>query len=57
MIGDPKEVDFAKYCKKCKHFETQDYEEPCNECLENQAMQDSHKPMNFEEKDGKSWSN
>ena len=57
MIGDPKEVDFAKYCKKCKHFDTQDYEEPCNECLENPAMQDSHKPMHFEEKDSKAWSN
>lgn len=56
MIGDPKEVDFAKYCKKCRHFDTQEYEDPCNECLENPAMQDSHKPLNFEEKDGKKWS-
>lgn len=55
MIGDPKEVDFAKYCKRCRYFDTQEYEEPCNECLENPAMQDSHKPMNFEEKDGKAW--
>ncbi len=57
MIGDPKEVRFDLYCKKCRYFDTQDYEEPCNECLENPAMQDSHKPMHFEEKDGKAWSN
>lgn len=28
-----KEVDFETYCKKCKHSETESWDEPCSECL------------------------
>ena len=28
-----KEVNYAKYCKTCKFFETREKDEPCFECL------------------------
>ena len=54
MIGDLKEVRFDKYCPKCKHLNDQpdpdsDAVYICDECLENPGMEDSHKPLNFEE--------
>lgn len=51
MIGDLKHVDYRKYCPKCKYNDQQDYEDPCNECMDNPVNQDSHKPINFEEKE------
>ena len=46
-----KEVHFHEYCKKCKHKEVEDIEEPCNECLDNPVNLYSHKPVKFEEKE------
>lgn len=43
-----KEVFFCKYCGVCKHADIKDFEEPCNECLENTYNIQSHKPVNFE---------
>lgn len=45
-----KEVYFGQYCKKCKHYEKPDVEDPCNECLDNPINVHSHKPVNYEEK-------
>ena len=45
------EVYFHEYCEKCKHWEVPDYEEPCNECLENPMALHTHKPVKFEEKE------
>lgn len=50
MIGDLKIVEYDKYCCKCKHENVPDYEDPCNECLNNPGNVDSHKPVKFEEK-------
>ena len=49
MIGDEKEVYFAKWCPKCENNELSEFEDPCNECLYSPANQDSHKPINFKE--------
>lgn len=51
MIGDYKFVEYDKYCNKCKHSECYEGDDPCNECLTNPAMIDSHKPMHFEERE------
>lgn len=45
-----KEVRFDLYCKKCKHCDKKEDEEPCDECLSNPVNLYSHKPINFEEK-------
>ena len=51
MAGDKREVWCASYCKKCKYKDLEGYEEPCNECLNQPFMIDSHKPLNFKEED------
>lgn len=53
MIGDNKEVFFQKYCPTCKHEAESEFdvESPCYECLDNPVNQDSHKPVNWEEKE------
>lgn len=50
-MNNTKEVDFLTYCPKCKHYNKLDYEEPCNECLKQGFMIDSHKPLNFKQKE------
>lgn len=45
-----KEVDFASWCKKCKHRRCSEDEEPCRECLDVPGREDSHKPIKWEEK-------
>ena len=50
MIDNYKEVRFDLYCKKCKHCNKKEDEEPCDECLSNPVNLYSHKPINFEEK-------
>lgn len=52
-MNNTKEVYFLDYCPKCKHYQKLDYEDPCNDCLAQPFMMDSHKPMNFEEKEKK----
>lgn len=49
-MSNTKEVYFVEYCSKCEHYNKADYEEPCNNCLAQPFMMDSHKPMNFKEK-------
>lgn len=44
-----KEVRFDLYCKKCKFFENEEYEDPCDECLNYPSNTYSHKPLYFEE--------
>jgi hypothetical protein len=51
MIGDLKHVNYDKYCEKCKYFKQPDYEDPCDECMDNPVNQDSYKPIKFEEKE------
>lgn len=47
MIGDYKEVFFDIYCPACEHYRKPEVADPCAECLDNPAMVDSHKPLNF----------
>ena len=47
-------VDFEKYCKDCEYKDTEDYKDPCHECLNNPSNEHSHKPINFKKKEKKS---
>ena len=51
METDTKEVNFRLYCPKCAHYKLKETEEPCNECLAQGFNYDSHKPINYKEKD------
>lgn len=47
-----KEVYFGQYCSHCKHSGKEEDESPCDECLSETANLYSHKPVNWEAKDG-----
>ena len=51
MDDSYKEVRFDQYCQKCKHYNKNEDEEPCDQCLNNPTNLYSHKPINFEEKE------
>lgn len=44
-----KEVYYDEYCYICKYKNTEETEDPCNECLTQPYNFDSHKPINFKE--------
>lgn len=44
-----KEVYFHLYCSNCKHSDKKEYEDPCNECLNSECREDSHKPLMYQE--------
>ena len=46
-----KEVRFDEYCKKCKHWNLPESEDPCDLCLENPSNEWSRKPVYFEEEE------
>lgn len=46
-----KEVYFHEYCMTCRYGMLKDQEEPCFECLDNPLNYQSHKPVNYEDKD------
>lgn len=48
-INNKKEVYFAQYCGKCKYEHLQGDEDPCDECLEHNWNENSHKPVKYEE--------
>lgn len=48
-----KEVRFDEYCPKCVNYEKSESEDPCWDCLNQGWNYDSHKPLYFEEKEGK----
>ena len=50
MEYEYKEVEFWKYCEKCKHYEVEDVKDPCNDCLDETVNLHSTKPVYFEEK-------
>lgn len=52
QIGETREVYFGEYCEKCLHFEKNDDEEPCCDCLEEPVAENSHKPVKFVSKNG-----
>lgn len=42
-----KEVAFAKYCVKCKHFNEPEAGDTCNYCLANPSNEGSRKPVKY----------
>lgn len=44
-------VDFKNYCPKCKYSSYPEKTDPCCECLEFGANEETRKPINFKEKD------
>lgn len=40
-------VEFDKYCKKCYHWDKDESETPCDECLAEPANLYSHKPVKY----------
>ena len=44
-----KEVRFDFYCPVCEYFKNKENEPPCDECLEEQVNEYSHKPVCFKE--------
>lgn len=50
-LSKEKEVYFVVYCPRCQHWLKFGTEEPCNECLHHPNNTNSHKPINFKEKE------
>lgn len=48
-MNDTKECMFDIFCKTCRYFEKEDWEDPCNDCLTESYNIDSHKPVNYKE--------
>ena len=46
-----KEVYFDKYCPLCEYCDKRENEDPCFDCLNYGRNEDSHKPVNFKEKE------
>ena len=49
-VQEYKEVYFHQFCKKCKHWELADNDDPCDECLSEPVNLNSHRPVNYDEK-------
>ena len=46
-----REVMFDIWCPKCEHRNVLETEDPCNECLNYPANEDSTKPVKFKERE------
>lgn len=46
-MTNTKEVYFIKYCNKCVNENLPETSNPCNDCLAQPFMLDSHKPLYF----------
>lgn len=44
-------VYFDEYCKTCKYEKTDESDDICNDCLDEPVNEDSHKPVNWKEKE------
>ena len=44
-------VQFDKYCEKCIHYDKDQSEFPCDDCLSNPTNINSNKPIYFKEKE------
>ena len=42
-----KEVYFSEYCKTCINFDKKEDEDPCHDCLNEPARENSHKPLHY----------
>lgn len=50
MNENMKHVEFWNYCEKCEHRDKDQWEDPCDECLNYPAREYSHRPLNFKER-------
>lgn len=48
MSDNLKLVNYHDYCPKCKHYELEEWKEPCNSCLNEPTNINSQRPINFE---------
>ena len=46
-----KEVYFHEHCKSCKYEKTKETECPCDECMSEPTNLNTHKPVNYKEKE------
>lgn len=53
IMENNKEVYFDKYCQSCKHNNTKEYKDPCNDCLAEPNNINSHRPIRYENKNKK----
>lgn len=44
-------VDFEKYCKTCKYKDTEEFKDPCNDCLDYPVNTYTDKPVNYIKRD------
>ena len=49
METQDKIVEFDKWCHKCHYYDTEETEEPCNDCLTDTVNTNSHRPSHFKE--------
>ena len=47
--NDTQFIDFFKYCATCKYKDTDEIDDPCNECLDIGAKEGSGIPEKYEE--------
>ena len=47
-FNDMKEVDFEKYCPKCSEWDTDDYVDPCSECICDCYRQGTEVPLHYD---------
>ena len=50
ITDDYFEVDFEKFCDKCKHKDRKENEQPCRDCLDIPMNLHSRKPTRWEAK-------
>ena len=42
-------VEFNEWCKKCKHYDKNETDDPCFDCLSDPVNTNTHKPTKWEE--------
>ena len=52
-MEDVKFVNFRLYCPMCTHYNDKAEDEPCNECLECGAREQTEKPLHYDDKYGR----
>lgn len=50
MEDNMKFVEFNKYCPTCKHYDTWEVKDPCNDCLAVGAREGSEIPEKYDKK-------
>lgn len=50
MNYNTKLVEFDKYCTKCNFAKVTEDNDPCDKCLSEPVMENTNKPMFFEER-------